>query len=226
MSDRFCVNGFSKTIGIIGGAGPMASAYLYRTILDICQREYGSNDYHEFPQIILISYPFIRGNPEKIRSDLALCVEKLKNAKASLVGLASNSFHGYLPDLIGIEFVHLVNESVKKAKSIGLSKTLVLSAQKTIDLKLYEKDGLDCVYPAKKDQDAINHIIHEIASGMVNSEQADTLKRIISNAGSVEGVILACTELPLVNQAYPLSDKLPIIDTVQVLAAKLLELAV
>jgi len=217
---------FSKTIGIIGGAGPMASSYLYRTILDICQREYGSNDYHEFPQIILISYPFTRGNPEKIRADLALCFEKLKNAGASVVGLASNSFHGYLPDLINIEFVHLVNESVKKAKSMGISKALILSAQKTIDLKLYEMGGLDCVYPAKKDQDAINDIIHDIASGIVCPEQADTLKKIISSADSVEGVILACTELPLVNQAFPLSDNLPVIDTSRVLAAKLIELVV
>src|SRR5271156_811284 len=105
---------FSKTIGIVGGAGPMASSYLYRTILGICQKEYGSNDYHEFPQIILISYPFTRGNPEKIQRDLALCFEKLKNANASIVGLASNSFHGYLPDLSNVEFVHLVNESVDK----------------------------------------------------------------------------------------------------------------
>jgi aspartate racemase len=215
---------FSKTIGIIGGAGPMASSYLYRKILDICQREYGANDYHEFPQIILISYPFTRGNPEKIRTDLALCLEKLKKVDATIVGLASHSFHGYLPDVSGVEFVHLVNESTRKVKSMGISKVLVLSAQKTIDLKLYEQD-LECIYPTKTDQNEIHRIIREIAGGVIRMEQADTLKRIISSADSAQGVILACTELPFAHQANPLSDELPIVDTMEVLARRLIELA-
>lgn len=220
------INCFSKIIGIIGGAGPMASSFLYRTILDICQKEYGANDYHEFPQIILISYPFTRGNPDKIRADLALCLAKLKNAGASIVGLACNSFHGYLPqDLNNVEFVHIVNQSVSKAKRLGISRALVLSAQKTIDLKLFEQEGLKCNYPKESDQIEINRIIREVASGVIGIEQRDTLKRIIVSAGPIDGVILACTELPLIHQAFALSHDLPIIDTLEVLARRLIELA-
>lgn len=216
---------FTKTIGIIGGAGPMASCYLYKRILEICQSKYGANDYHEFPEIVLISYPFTRGDPKKIQADLALCFGKLKEANATVIGIASNSFHGYLPDISDVEFVHLVNDSISEAKSMGIAKVLVLSAQKTIELKLYEKDGVIIVYPSKTDQVEVSRIIREIAGGVVNSEQAETLKRIISHADSIQGVIVACTELPLVHQTFPLSDQLPVIDTVEVLAQRLIALA-
>ena len=216
---------FAKTIGIIGGAGPMASAYLYQIIINICQKNYSSVDYSEFPQIILISYPFIRGNPEKTREDLTSCLTKLKNANASVIGLACNSLHAYLPDLSGVEFIHLVNQSVQTIHDQGISKVLVLSAQKTIDSKLYEQEGLSCIYPIETNQMEINRIIREVASGIVCNEQTNTLNRIISNAEPIEGIILACTELPLVHHAFPLSTDLPIIDTIEVLARKLVEAA-
>ncbi len=216
---------FSKTIGIIGGAGPMASSCLYRKILDICQREYGSNDYNEFPQIILISYPFIRGNPEKIQEDLALCLAKLKDAGAFVVCVASHSFHGYLPDIAGVTFVHIVNESVSEAAATNISRALVLSAQTTRDLKLYEQKGLLCVYPNKAEQKEVSRIIREVAGGVVSAGQADSLNKMIIRAGPVDGVVLACTELPVVHEAFPLSEDLPIIDATEVLARRLIELA-
>ena len=99
-----------KTIGIIGGAGPMASAFLYTSILEICQKQYSANDYNEFPEIVLVSYPFTRGNEEKIREEISLCLSKLKTAGASLFCIASNSFHGFLPELPKAGFVNLVTE--------------------------------------------------------------------------------------------------------------------
>ncbi|MFZ4099914.1 MAG: aspartate/glutamate racemase family protein [Chlamydiia bacterium] len=216
---------FRKTIGIVGGAGPMASAYLYQTILRVCQKEYDSNDYNEFPQIVLISYPFARGNPDKIQSDLADCVKKLQQAQAGVVGLACNSFHGHLPDLSGVEFVHLIHESINQALSSGIRKALILSAPKTIDMGLYEGRGVECIYPSESDQAKVTGIIREIANGRVCQEQADILKQVILNSGFTEGVILACTELPLVHLAYPLSDGRPVIDTVEVLARSLVRAA-
>src|SRR3990167_9648620 len=106
---------FSRTIGIVGGAGPVASAFLYTSILEICQKQYNANDYNEFPEIILVSYPFTRGDEGKIRKEISLCLSKLKSAGASLFCIASNSFHGFLPALPKAGFVNLVTESLKEA---------------------------------------------------------------------------------------------------------------
>jgi len=214
---------FSRSIGIVGGAGPVASAFLYNTIIEICQREYGANDYNEFPEIIIESYPFTRGDSEKIRHDISLCLRKLKSAGAELFSIASNSLHGFLPDVSSFDFVNLVQESLQEASRLGISKPLILAAKSTIDLKLYEQTGLQCVYP--EDQNQIQKIIREVAGGEVSQPQAEKLAEIIQ-CSQIDGVIIACTELPLIHRQFPLiQTSLPVIDTVEVLAKRLLTLS-
>src|SRR5689334_14199037 len=142
---------FGKAIGIVGGAGPAASAFLYRKLIELCQRE-GAHDYHEFPEIIIESFPFVRRDEEKIQRDLALCFEKLQRAGAELGCIASHSFHRFvIPSTIS--FVSLVEESLKEVQRF--SKVLVLAAQKTIDCKLYESKGVEIFYPPKPFQERI-----------------------------------------------------------------------
>ena len=219
---------FSKVIGIVGGAGPMASACLYSTIIELCQKQYDSHDYNEFPEIILESYPFVRGDGKKIQEDILLCFEKLKSAGAELFCIASNSFHAYLPDVSSLTFVNLVSESLQEATTI--SKALVLGSQVTIDLKLYEQSDLLCCYPPEKEQKLIQKIIREVAGGVIERKQSSALREIIQRLQGqllFDGVIIACTELPLIHRKFSLSDKeeLLIIDTVEVLAKRLLDLA-
>jgi aspartate racemase len=221
---------FFKPIGIVGGAGPMASAFLYNTLIDVCQKEYDSNDYNEFPEIILESYPFIRGDREKIQQDISLCIKKLKSAGAELFCVASNSFHGFLPDVSWINFVHLISEGLKEASRCNVSNALILAAETTINLKLYEQSRLHCIYPSQEDQKQIQKIIREVAGGMLKENQSAKLKEIINfnrDQSQVDGVIIACTELPLIHRKFPLLELngLPIIDTVEVLARKLLILS-
>ena len=219
---------FSKAIGIIGGAGPIASAFLYTSILEICQKQYDANDYNEFPEIVLISYPFTRGDEEKIRKEIFLCLSKLKAAGASLFCIASNSFHGYLPDLPKSGFVNLVEESLEEATRQHVSKALILAAPMTINLKLYEKPAIQCLYPSLKEQQRVNQLIREIAGGKTEENQAQELRKIISQAykrDPFDGIIIACTELPLLHKKVSFSDTLPVVNTAEVLAEKLVKLA-
>ncbi len=219
---------FSKAIGIIGGAGPAASAFLYSTLIELCQKQYGSNDYHEFPEIILESFPFIRGDDEGIRRDLSLCLSKLKNAGADLFCLASHSLHGCLPNVSAIPFVHLISESLREVSSRKLSKILILAAQKTIGLKLYEREKLTCFYPPEKEQQQIQTWIRQVASGKVTREQSMGISEMVNRLQRewpFEAVLIACTELPLIHRQFPLALTVPVIDTSEVLARRLLSLA-
>ncbi len=219
---------FSKTIGIVGGAGPIASAFLYTSILEICQKQYNANDYNEFPEIILVSYPFTRGNEEKIREEVSLCLSKLKTAGASLFCIASNSFHGFLPELPKAGFVNLVAEGLKESARQHISKALILAAPMTINLKLYEQSAVECLYPSPKEQQQVNQLIREIAGGKIEEGQAQKLKKIISQIHDhhpFDGIIIACTELPLLHKKMPFSDTLPVVNTIEVLAKQLVTLA-
>lgn len=206
----------------------MASAFLYTSILEVCQKEYNASDYNEFPEIILVSYPFTRGDKEKIQKEIALCLEKLKAAGASLFCIASNSFHGFLPELPKEGFVNLVEQGLKEATRQHISKALILAAEPTINLKLYEQSDIQCLYPSPKEQQQVNQLIREVAGGKVEERQAQELKKIISRIQkehSINGIIIACTELPLIHQKMSLSDTLAVVNTVEVLAKQLVTLS-
>ncbi len=47
-----------KSIGIIGGAGPLAGALLLERILILSGSEYGCYKDADFPEVILLSFPF------------------------------------------------------------------------------------------------------------------------------------------------------------------------
>jgi len=220
---------FSKTIGIVGGAGPMGSACLYRAVLEACQKNHGVSDSHEFPEIVLVSYPFTRDNPDQVRKEVSQCFAKLKNAGVDLVCIASNSFHAFLPDLAGFEFVHLIAEGLKEAERLKISRALILAGQRTVDAKLYDGSTAQCLYPTSEEQQVVNRIIGEVAGGKIEASQAEELKKLIDAVSRylpIDGVIIACTELPLVHKQFSLSiHSLPVIDTVAILAQKVVERA-
>lgn len=207
----------------------MASAFLYSSILRTCQEVYHANDYNEFPEIILISHPFTRGNKEAIQEEMANCFSRLTNAGASLICIASHSFHGLLPDgPLPHGFVNLVDEGLAEASRLGLRKVLILAAPLTISMKLYEQSRLKCVYPGKEDQQVVNEIIREIAGGRIESDQSNRLCNVIANTAKtnpIDGVIIASTELPLALAKTPIAQNFPIIDTMQTLSQRLVSLA-
>lgn len=219
---------FTKTIGIVGGAGPMASAFLYSSILRTCQRLYKSNDYHEFPEIVLISHPFQREFKQKIPLELSMCFGRIEQCGAKVICIASHSFHGLLPKILPSGFVNLVDVGLAEASRMTIKKALILSAPLTIDMRLYERSEIECVYPDESDQESINLIIREIAGGHIEPTQSELIQNIINRSHKkhlFDGVIVACTELPLAHSQKSFSLHLPIVDTIQVLAHQLVLLA-
>ena len=74
-----------KTIGILGGMGPEATAELYKRIVQICQRDFGAKYDSDFPTIFIYSMPLPdvveeNENPELIRTMISEGFEKLKRA--------------------------------------------------------------------------------------------------------------------------------------------------
>ncbi len=206
----------------------MASAFLYSEILRTCQNLYKATDYHEFPEIVLISYPFTRGQKEKIQQDLILCFQRIEQCGAEVICVASHSFHGLLPKQLPKGFVHLVDEGLLEAARQKITKALILSAPLTIHMKLYERSNIECIYPDDADQQIINEIIREIAGGRIEENQSERISCMIQNATikySCNGIIIACTELPLAYAKKAFVQTIPIINTTHVLAKQILLLA-
>ena len=224
------MDSFKKSIGIIGGAGPLASCFLYEKIIHLCQETFGAKDYSDFPEIFLISHPFVRGDIVSIKNNLSNCFHKLKNAGAEVICLASHSFHAYLIEVKDIVFIHLIEECIREAQNLNVSKALVLSSQLTIQDGIYEDRGIECIYPSFADQEIISKTIRDIASGHVSDTHdiviLQILDKIISER-SVDAVLIACTELSILySRSQVFKDmNISIIDGVEVLARKLISCA-
>ncbi len=73
-----------KSIGIIGGAGPQAGAFLLERVLSISSKTYGCYRDSDFPKIFLISFPFSEMlspilNTAKLRDELSECLSQLRH---------------------------------------------------------------------------------------------------------------------------------------------------
>ena len=121
-------------IGVIGGAGPMASVFLCQKIFSLCQKHYNSCDYSDFPEVVLISYPFTRGDAYLIQKDLQDLEKRLLNEGVDVFCIASHSFHGYFKPITTLKFLSLADLTYSKLKN--KSTPLVLAAQTTNGVNL------------------------------------------------------------------------------------------
>src|SRR5438067_1918922 len=85
-----------KKLGIIGGAGPLASALFYETLVHESYR-LG----RQLPETLLLNYPFNRGltpteserNCSLIRHELLHCMQSLERGGATVGVLVCNTLH-------------------------------------------------------------------------------------------------------------------------------------
>ena len=90
-----------KTIGIIGGAGPLAGALLLERILSLSMSLYGCYRDADFPKVVLISFPLSEMlsadvDEAQLRRELKQCLYQLRAQGASVIAIACNTLHAFL----------------------------------------------------------------------------------------------------------------------------------
>ncbi len=231
-----------EKIGMVSGAGPMAGCKLYEKIIKICQKKYGCKDDKDFPEIIIISYPFSdmltvsdrHTHGEKLRYELQYCFDKFSQENIKISAIACNTLHTMLSDGITPteNFVHIVESTYAWAKEQNLKKLLILGTQTTLGLNLYYSSTIESIIPNCVDQITINKIINNILEGDTTLSDAQQLGEIITlyaKTHDIDGVILGCTELPLLHEAHSLevicdqTKKIEVLDTLEILADEMVK---
>lgn len=205
-----------KTIGIIGGAGPMAGIVLCRQIIRECQTKYRCEKDADFPKLILLSYPFSEMlsnevNVEQIKNELKACIHNLRKFGADLIGIACITLYAFL-DEVGDDLVNLP----KVLQAAKLEDPLVLSTSTTRSFSLFKQFS----YPNERDQKEVDLIIDSIMRGN------DMSKRIVQLIKSQDAktIVLGCTELSLCKDQLGQMHK-TIVDPIELLARKMVERA-
>ena len=213
-----------KKIGIIGGMGPETTLKYYKKLIDLSEQHLKE---YVYPEIIIYSVNFSemiflmeKGKWEELGRKIISIFSSLENIGCEVLALATNTAHialEYFPKPRGL--VHMIEETAKYTKKLGLRRVLLLGTKYTMTSDLYpryfEKEGIEVLRPDDKDIEVIDKIIFEKLVNGVLIEEDKKMLEVIMKRGierKVEGIILGCTELTLFK--YDIS--VPLIDTVDI----------
>jgi aspartate racemase len=202
-----------KKIGLIGGVGPESTLDYYARIIHAFRAGKAEADY---PEIIIYSANLAElmvilktGDMDTLVDWLVDKVQALHRAGADFAAIGSNTPHVVFDQVAArspIPLVSIAETTRRKAASLGLKKLGLMGTLFTMQADFYQRafatDGMTVVVPDGEIQHLIQHRLEtEIELGVLNDSTREELlsiaKRMIDQ-DSVEGVILGCTELPLI----------------------------
>ncbi|MBD3252785.1 amino acid racemase [Candidatus Pacearchaeota archaeon] len=196
-----------KRIGILGGISYQSTIEYYRLIMEKYFEKF--QDYYS-PEIVIFNLDFQKftdfenNDKENYINYIMEGINSLKNAGVDFIIMAANSPHAVFDEIKEknkIPMISIAEVTADKAKKLGLKKLLLLGIKFTMQSSFYKevcnKRNIEVIVPDESEQDEINRIIFkELCSGLFREESKIKLFNII-NRYDVGGVILGCTELPL-----------------------------
>ncbi len=223
-----------KIIGILGGMGPLATAELFRRIVE---KTPAKRD-QDHPRIIIYNNPkipdrtaFILGHGEDPRPELINTARKLEECGADFIIMPCNTAHYFAEDIqkaIRIPLVSMVEETAERIKEMGLRKVGLLATEGTIKGRVYhralEKRGIEAIVPNEDDQKLVMKGIYEgVKAGNLELGRKLILSVAKKLEKKAEGIIAGCTEVSVALKPEDLS--VPLIDPMDVIAEKSVRLA-
>jgi aspartate racemase len=212
-----------KTIGILGGMGPEATAELYLQIVRIFQKEYGAKYDDDFPEIVIINLPIpdVVENPtaeEEVRKMLVDGVKKLEAAGSDFIAIPCNTVMYYLKemqDAVSIPILSILEETAKEVRKQEFSKIGVLGTEMTVSKNIYGDvlSNKELIYPTLEEQKKTTKVIMNILIGEKKTEDKNFLLGVVEGLKlrGAEKVILGCTELPLLISGEDFFDTIEIL---------------
>jgi aspartate racemase len=198
---------------MIGGVGPESTMDYYQRLIKLYQKNVSGDNY---PEIIINSInmtamlKFVSGKDwDGLADMLADAVRELQNAGADLAFIASNTPHIVFEQVrrvSPIPLVSIVEATRMEAEKLGLKKVGLLGTLFTMQSSYYQaefdKSGIAVVVPSEEERRYIQQkLFAEIEHGVFLEETRNGLLKIIKRLiadESIDGVILGCTELPLI----------------------------
>ncbi|MFX1519742.1 MAG: aspartate/glutamate racemase family protein [Promethearchaeota archaeon] len=198
-----------KRIGILGGISYESTIKYYELIL---RKYYEQKRDYYYPEIVIFSLNFQKftdfeneNNRRKYIQYILKGIDSLEKAGVEFILMAANSPHAVFEELeilSNVPLLSIVKVTAEKAKQEGMKKLLLLGIKFTMQSSFYQntckKHGIEVIVPTEDEQNDINRIIFdELVIGIFKNESKNKLLEIIGNY-EVDGVILGCTELPLI----------------------------
>ena len=217
-----------KTIGLIGGITPMSTILYYQLLNDFAAQKYTDKS---SCKVIINSFNFAeiselqsKGRWDVLDEMMAESGKSLEAAGADCILICANTMHLCIEavrSVVSIPVIHIAEATAQQINSQGLKKVALLGTKYTMEKTFYTdvlKDaGIETIIPDADDRDEIHRVIYnELAKGELKPTSKENYLAIINKliSAGAEGVILGCTEIPLLIKQSDVS--VPVFDTTHI----------
>jgi aspartate racemase len=214
-----------KKVGLVGGISWVSTIDYYRYINEGINERLGGLHFAEcliyslnFADIQAVSWD------ESFNILLGAC-ESLKRGGAEAIVLCANTAHGMADKLeasSGLPIIHVVTATAAAVRKQGLRKVGLLGTVYTMEMDFYKdglrKEGVEPIIPEKQEtRNFIQQTLkEELGKGIFKPETKRAYLDIIDEliAAGAEGIILGCTEIPLIIRQDDVT--VPVFDTTKI----------
>ncbi len=201
-----------KVIGLIGGMSWNSTLEYYRLINELVADRLGG--LHS-ARIVLYSLDFEEIERAQKEADwgeasdtLAMAGTALKQAGADFILICTNTMHkvaDVVSERVGLPLLHIVDVVGNDIKKMGLHKVGLLGTRFVMEGGFYRERlekffDIEILTPLEEEQSVVDMIIYkELCRGKIEQTSRRACLKIIDGlkGRGTEGVILGCTELPL-----------------------------
>ncbi len=215
-----------KTIGLLGGMTAESSAEYYRIINQTAREKLGgihsarsvmfSLDFEEIDLLMEA------GKWDEIRDILIKGARAVERAGADFMVVCTNTMHKLVPEIqvcIGIPILNIIDVTAEQIKKRGFRTIGLLGTRFTMEEDFYcnrlqQQHGLKALIPSGEDVRTVHRIIvEELAIGEIRETSKQTYWEIMGRLADrgAEGIILGCTEIPLLVKQE--EGNIPLFDT-------------
>ena len=200
-----------KTLGLVGGTGWVSSVDYYRFINQGVNEILGG---HQFARCVLYSINFgdimdcnERNDGEGIYTLIRDAAEAVVKAGAEGIVICANTLNQYadrVRDELGVPVIHIAEATAREINRAGLKTVALLGTRYTMEGDFYtqklEAAGIRTLVPEAADRESIHAIIYdELVKENFREESRQRFIDIMEKLRrqGAEGIILGCTEIPL-----------------------------
>lgn len=227
-----------KMIGLLGGMTSESSLVYYKLINEIAREKLGGN---HSARSVMVSVDFGEVEPymerrewDRVLAFMLAASRAIEKGGADFLVLCTNTMHRFVAEIdreISIPLLHIVDATAAEIKKAGLKKVGLLGTRFTMEEDFYkgrlqERHGVTALVPEKGERELVHKVIvDELSRGIINGASRDAYWRVIDGLvrQGAQGVILGCTEIPLLVQQLP--GRAPLFDTTAIHARTAVDLA-
>lgn len=216
-----------KKIGLLGGMSCESTVEYYKIINSEVRKALGGCTSAE---LVIESFNFkeietmqFEDKWNKLGEKLSLAAQNLEKAGAEYIVICTNLMHKVAPIVqsnISVPLIHMVDSVAKEIRmkginTVGLLGTIFTMEEDFYTKKLLDDYGINTIIPNVEDRQEVSRIIYnELCQGIISKEAKQKYLEVIDKMkdNGAQGVILGCTEIPLLIQKA----SIPVLDTTKI----------